>query len=132
MQPAEKCKTWLLPPVDLKGEIYGKNEEMAILGGCYCNVRLRFCRGVVGVKNPCIECKLTPQEKGYCCGCPVRMKYEQEQRDKYATEKKECIIDAKNHLLRINDAKCKKCTHYYECRFIKMSYDAVVYGDYGD
>lgn len=34
------------------------------------------------MENPCKDCKMTPESKAACCGCPERLKYEKEQEER--------------------------------------------------
>ncbi len=42
-------------------------------------------------------------------------------------EKAECHNDAENNELIMSDEKCKSCDFYSTCRYVKASYDDVMY-----
>jgi hypothetical protein len=45
------------------------------------------------------------------------------------TEKKKCFDDNEaDGSLYMSEEECKDCEHKYECRFMKMAMDEVVYG----
>lgn len=44
-------------------------------------------------------------------------------------EKPECVSDYEKHDLNMSDQKCEKCPYLYECRFMLMAMNDVVYGD---
>lgn len=44
-------------------------------------------------------------------------------------EKEKCQDDAEQHNLIMSDEKCKPCEFYNTCRFIRQSYDDVIYGE---
>ena len=43
-------------------------------------------------------------------------------------EKPECKVDFDNHNLLMSDEKCGDCPYKYECRYMAMAMDEVVYG----